>query len=136
MASKKSAITSVAGIPGKDKTLPNVPLTIDGRTYSLCFDFNALAIAEELTGLNLLQSLDLQNLSVVKYRALLYSTLLKENPKITIEEVGKMVTLATLPAITIALVHAWTGSQPEVLVDKDAKDTKQNPEQPLETEQS
>ena len=133
MASKKVTPIAVAGVPGKDKTLPNVPLTIDGVTRHLCFDFNAIAVAEELTGLNLLQSLDLQNLSAVKYRALLYSTLLKENPKITIEEVGGMINLSTLPAITVALVHAWTGSQPEVITDKDDK---ANPDEPLETEQS
>lgn len=133
MAGKKVTPIAVAGVPGRDKTLPDVPLTIGDKTFHLCFDFNALALAEELTGLNLLQSLDLQNLTVVKYRALLYSTLLKENPKITIEEVGQMVNIGTLPAITLALVHAWTGSRPEVIVDKDEKE---NPEQPLETEQS
>jgi hypothetical protein len=119
MASKKN---SVAGIPGKDKTLPNVKLTVFGKVYQLAFDFHSIAIAEELTGLNLLNSLDLQNLNATKYRALLYSALLKAQPEITLEETADLVTLATLPDITVALVHAWTGSQPEVIVDKDAKD--------------
>jgi hypothetical protein len=116
MATKK--IHSVAGIPGKDPTLPKVPLELNGHTYFLTFDFNAIAVAEEKTGMNLLGSLDLQNLTVRQYRALLYSTMLKETPEITLEEVGNLVTLASIPAITLALIHAWTGSQPEVVKEK------------------
>ena len=122
MASKK---VSVAGVPGVDPTLPRVPLVLNGKTHYLHFSFNAIAKAEELTGLNLLGSLDLQNLNAIQYRALLYSTLLQEDPSITLERVGNMISLATLPAITVALVHAWTGSQPEIV--ETAKDEKANP---------
>ena len=122
MASKK---VSVAGVPGVDPTLPRVPLVLNGKTYYLHFSFNAIATAEELTGLNILDSMDLQNLNAIKYRALLYSTLLQEDPSITLERVGNMISLATLPAITVALVHEWTGSNPEIV--EAAKDEKANP---------
>lgn len=128
MASKK--VSSVAGVPGKDPTLPKVPLQIHGRQYFLAFDFNALATAEAATGLNLLGSLDLQNLNVIQYRALLFATLLKENPTITLEEVGSLVTLATLPSITMALVQAWTGSQPEIVETPKSASTNPPGEQP------
>ena len=119
--------TTVAGIPGSDPTLPSVPLELHGKKFHLAFDFNAIATAESLTGLNLLGKMDLQNLNAVQYRALLYSTLLKKHPEITLDEVGAMINLATLPAITVALVHAWTGSQPEVI----EQDKPNPPEEPL-----
>lgn len=112
---------NVAGVPGKDPTLPKVPLTIDGITRHLVYDFNAIAVTEELTGINLLECIDLQNLTAAKYRALLYSTLLKENPDITLEQVGALVRFDTLPAVTVALVEAWTGSRPEVVTGSKAE---------------
>jgi len=111
MASRKS----VAGIPGKDPTLPNVPLELNGKVYHLAFSFNAMAKVEELTGLKLLNAIEFNDLSVTQYRALLFSALLTENPDITLEEVGNLINLKTLAPITVALVHAWTGSQPEVV---------------------
>jgi hypothetical protein len=111
MATRKA----VAGKPALDPTLPNVPLVLNGRTLFLAFDFNAIATAESVTGLELLNSIDLQNLNAGKFRALLYSALLKAQPDITIEEVGSMINFTSLPAITVALVHAWTGSQPEIV---------------------
>jgi hypothetical protein len=128
MAPKKF---SVAGKPGSDPTLVKAPLTIGEVTYFLAFDFNALATAEELTGLNLLGSLDLQNLNVTRLRALVYSAMLKAQPEITLTDVGDLFAMSTTPEIVNALVHAWTGSRPEVVVDG-AKDDKVNPpvEQP------
>jgi len=121
MPPKKMSL--VAGVPGSDPTLPKVPLTIKGKTYFLVFDFNAIAKAEELTGLNLLAALDFSNLNIVKYRALLYSALLTGSPKITLEEVGNLITVHNMGEVTLALVEAWTGSKPEVVEDK----TKVNP---------
>lgn len=107
--------TAVAGVPGLDPTLPNVPLVLNGTTWHLAFDFNSLATVGSLTGLNLLSKLDLQNLNAGEYRALLYSTLLKNHPDLTLEQAGSLINLASLPAITVALVHAWTGSQPAII---------------------
>lgn len=121
---------SVVGVLGKDKTLPNVPLTLNGTTYHLCYSFNGIAVAEELTGLELLAgSMDLQNMNASRFRAMLYASLLKGQPKITIDEVGDLINPKSIPEIVTALVHAWTGSRPEVIIEKDEKP---NPDEPLE----
>jgi hypothetical protein len=133
MASRK---LSVAGKPGSDPTLPKVKLTINGTDLYLVYDFNAIATAEELTGLELLAgSMDLSNLNANKYRALLYASLLKFQPDITLGAVGDLIKPATMPAIVTALVHAWTGSRPEIIADE-KKDVSENPDVPLEQEPS
>lgn len=114
---------TVAGIPGSDPTLSSASVTIHDRTYKLCFDFNALATAEELTGINLLTSLDLSSLSVVKFRAIFYAALLKDQPEITLGQAGSLITMKSMNDITLALIEAWTGSRPEV----DEAETKANP---------
>lgn len=112
MSSKKSL--SVAGKPGQDPALPRVPITLNGKKLHLVYDFNAIARAEELTGLNLFSTFDFSHLSVTKFRAMLFASLLKENPEITIEECGDFITAKTLADITIKMVEAWHGSRPEV----------------------
>jgi hypothetical protein len=124
MASKKF---SVAGKPGSDPTLPNVALTINEKVFQLCYDFNSIAEAENLTGINLLfSSMDFQNLDARKYRALLFAALLKGQPGITLDEAGALINNTTIPSILQALVEAWTGSHPEILVDSEKAD-KVNP---------
>lgn len=89
-------------------------MTVDDKTYTLEYDFNAIARAEELTGLNLFSSFDFTHLSVVKFRAMLFASLLKNHPKITLDDAGNLVTVHTLPALVVKLVEAWNGSRPEV----------------------
>jgi hypothetical protein len=46
---------------------------------------------------------------------MLFASLLKNHPKITLEEVGPLVTAHTLADITIKMVEAWHGSRPEIV---------------------
>jgi hypothetical protein len=113
MSSKKPAL--VAGSkPTHNPALPKVAITLNEAQYYLEFDFNAIAVAEEATGLNLFGTFDFTNLSVIKYRAMLFASLLKNHPKMTLERAGSFVTIHTLPEITLKLVEAWHGSRPEV----------------------
>jgi hypothetical protein len=130
MTQKKIAL--VAGVPGSDPTLPKVSITVGGKVYFLAFDFNSIAKAEELTGLNLLKSLDFTDLSITTYRALLFSALLKGNPDITLEEVGDMITVKNMTEVTLALVEAWTGSKPDVV--EEVKPVVNPPIEPSENE--
>lgn len=100
--------------PKGNPLLPKVPLTVGDETYTLAYDFNAIAQAEELTGLNLFTSFDFQRLSVVKFRAMLFASLLKYHPKITLEQAGDLITSKNLAEITIAMVEAWHGSRPDI----------------------
>ena len=105
-----------------DPTIRFAKLKIDGNTYSLTFDFNALALAESMTGLNLMQALrSLDNLSVSQTRGLLYASLQKSHPKMTVSEVGGLLNFKTIPLITDALSEAIISSLPE---------TEENPQQP------
>ena len=104
----------VETIAQADPTVRYAKLTLAGETYWLAFDFNGLAVAEEITGLNLLQALrTLVNLSVSQTRGLLYAALLKRQPKTRLLDVGNMMTFEALPQITQALSEALTNAMPE-----------------------
>lgn len=109
-----------------DPTLPKVTAEVNGVKYSLCFDFGAICIAEEATGLNLLRALDFQNLSAGTFRALLYAALLKAQPETTLESAGALINLKTAPLLMSALGKAYTDSQAEP--DEDEPKNVQEPE--------
>jgi len=96
-----------------DPTQPPVKVILSGETYSLLYSFSAICTAEELTGMELLESITLQGLSARKYAAMLYSALLTYHPDITLDEVRALITVANLSTISNGLVAAWVGSMPE-----------------------
>jgi hypothetical protein len=113
MASKNT--TSIASAkPKQNPALPRVSITLDGDEYYLQFSFNAIAVAEQLTGINLFGSFDFTQLSATKFRAMLFASLLHNHPKMTIEKAGSFITAFTLADITVKMVEAWHGSRPEV----------------------
>lgn len=102
----------VAGKVGQDPTLPNVSLILNGVERHLAFDFNAIVQVELLTGINLLKSA-ITELSATNVRALLWASLLKENPDLTVEEVGGWITMHNVVLIQQAVITAWFGSAEE-----------------------
>ena len=108
-----------------DIVTPSVVANINSTEYQLCFDFNAMASAEQLTGLNLLRALDFKNINTVTFRALLYAALLHYQPDTTLESAGSLVTAATAPDLMNKVVKAYIVSQPEE--DEDLKNV-QTPE--------
>ena len=120
---------TVAGIAGKDPTLPDVPLEIGGKTYRLVYDYNAIVLAErELNAaaraktprgmpfvpVNLLRGFDLEAANAEELRGLLYASLLKAQPKITLDDVSQMISFSNLEKIYTAIVHCWIQSHTEV----------------------
>ncbi|MFC6644139.1 hypothetical protein ACFQBQ_00740 [Granulicella cerasi] len=89
--------------------LPTVYLDIAGKKRKLLFDFNAIIKVEELTGINLLQAV-VSDLEAKNIRALLYASLLHDEPNLTIEEVGSWITLKNLANIRTAINTAWFAS--------------------------
>lgn len=118
MSSKKVS-TPISTKPVINPALPKVSITLNGKDFTLQYDFNAIARAEELIGINLFGTFDFTQLSVTKFRAMLFSSLLKNHPEITLEECGDLITAHTLAEITIKMVEAWHGSRPEVVKDDD-----------------
>ena len=99
----------VAGKPGLDPTLPNVALILNGIERHLCYDFNAIVEAEKSTGVNLLLAA-IEAQSATTLRGLLWAALRKEDPTLTIEQVGSWITMRNAPIIHQALITAWFGS--------------------------
>ena len=102
-------------------TLPRVVLEIDGKEYFLVFDFNSICVAEQMTGINLLTSLDFSNVDASKLRALLYASLIKLQPDITLDAAGELITLRSASKVTKALSDAFTESHAEPDKDDDSK---------------
>jgi hypothetical protein len=104
---------TVAGVPGQDPTLPSVSFVVKGEKYNLCFDFNAVAIVYQQTGINLLDEGAVSNPNPVVIRALLYAALLKNHPDMTVDAAGSLITLHNVTEIMTAVGNAWEASNPE-----------------------
>jgi len=99
-----------------DPTVQFVKVTLNDQEWSLCYDFNAIAEAERLTGLNLLQGIAgvlLHTFTALQFRALLYAALLKAHPNTTILDAGALLTIDSMPIIRRALMDAYGVAMPE-----------------------
>lgn len=101
--------TKVADKPALDPTLPDVELVLGGQTFKLCFDFNAVVHAEKITGVNLLTSI-VEDITATSLRGLLYAAVLRDQPDVTIEHVGSLISPTNIGAVRTAIVTAWFGS--------------------------
>jgi len=89
-------------------------LEINGETYKLAYSFNAIAIAESVSGANLLEGLrNLTNLTASQLRGLFYAALSVADPKITIEQAGALIAVDATHSITDAIVEAYILSMPK-----------------------
>ena len=77
------------------------------------FDMNALAELEEIYGSFDKAMAALKNSSIKAMRALLYSGLKHEDKKLTIEQVGAMVDMASLSSVTMKITEAFQRNLPE-----------------------
>lgn len=110
--------TSVAGAPGLDATLPDVSIVIGGVERHLAYDYNAIVLAEKATGVNLLKAI-VGEINATNLRGLLWAALVRETPKLTLDEVGSWITPRNVGTIHQALITAWFGSIDEA-DDKEA----------------
>jgi hypothetical protein len=99
----------VADKVGQDPTLPDVELVVAGKRFKLAFDFNAICVAEKETGVNLLTSI-VEEITANSLRGLLFAALLKDQPEMTIEHAGALITPTNMGAVRTAVVTAWFGS--------------------------
>lgn len=114
---------TVAGTPA-DPTVRYTPLELDGKTYHLCFDFDAVAKAEQMTGMELLFGVDWSKITAPRLRAMLTACALKAHPEITPAQLTRHIRHKNLLKIQTALVDAWVNSTP------DQEDDSQNPQAP------
>ena len=119
-------MAKVFTVLGLDPTLPDVTLEIGGRVRHLAFDFTAIRIAEKEAGASILKILD--DVSVSNIATLLYAALLKDDPKLTYDEVGSWITLKNWPICYQAVVAAWLESAEEKKEDEPAADNAEGEE--------
>ena len=92
-------------------TQPAVKLTLDGEAFSLRFDFEAIANAEEITGRPLLTGLtkrDIGTPTISLVRNMFYACLLPDQPSITLDKAKALVTRKTITTVWASVLEAWT----------------------------
>ena len=88
----------------------SVNLELNGISFRLVFDFNAICKTEEVLEENLLEPGKFkEKLGARRVRAMFWAAQLRYN-KLTLEECGKLITLATMNAIMAAVDQAWIRS--------------------------
>jgi hypothetical protein len=121
----RNGTNSFAGTPA-DPTVRYAKLELSGEEYSLVFDFNAIATAEQVAKVNLLESFYFQNMTAAQFRGMFYAALRKAHPEISLQQAGDLITVKTLPVIQEALLKAWQNS----ITGTDHED--ENPPRPLD----
>ena len=91
-------------------TVEYVPLTLGKQTYQLCYDFDAIAKAEDITGMPLLLGVNWYEMKSRELRALLYAAALKAQPDVKLNEFTKYIRPTYTGAIVDALVKTWAAS--------------------------
>ena len=82
------------------------------KPRNLVLDLNAMARFEEVTGKNVFGG-GLDKLSAKDTRALLWASLVHEDPKLTLEQVGKLITARNMGEVSKAIAGAFSeGSGP------------------------
>lgn len=80
--------------------MKEVTVELGGKERKLIYDFNALAKAEEVTGKSMLDGAVWQSPSATDLRAFIWAGLLRDDPNVTIQQVGSWLTIDTMSEIT------------------------------------
>ena len=128
MSDEKTVLNTSA-----DPTLEFTELKLGSKTYKLIYDFDSIAIAEEMTRMPLLIGVNWANIGVRRIRAMLYASALKAQPDVTLKEFTPHIVPANMGRIEAALAEAWMKSkEDETAKDNEAKkeDAAENPPVP------
>lgn len=111
---------------------PTTPVVIGGVTYSLLFDFEAIALAERITSRSLLAGMRQQadeTLTISFVGDMLYACLHAKHPKITYSKAKALVTRKTMVHIWGAIMRAWDAGLAEPDPDKVVEGADPTPDQ-------
>jgi hypothetical protein len=103
---------TVSGTPA-DPTARYTTLELAGKTFYLCYDFDAIAKAEQLTGMPLLFGVDWSHIDAKRMRAMLCAAMLKAQPDTKPEDLTRYFTHRNVLMIQNAIIEAWLSSTPE-----------------------
>lgn len=108
MAGRRASVAGTAA----DPLVRFATVELGGETYKLAFDFNAIATAETVAGVNLLQAIDLSGMTANQYRGMFYAALMKAHPEMTLAGAGQLITLPNIKRITDGILQAWRLAMP------------------------
>lgn len=91
-----------------------VTVEIKGATYTLSCDLNAMALVEEESGLNLLQSEFWVNISATNLRLVFWAWLQGFHPEITKKDTGKLIDMGNIEYITEKAMEVWMKAMPKI----------------------
>jgi hypothetical protein len=122
----------VAGAVALDPTLPKVSLELAGETWQLCFDYAALAIAEQKLAdagevVNMLLVMDIRYLGASRLPIVFFASLVRCHPEVTLAKVRSLVTMESFSAVYDAVVQAYLESCPSLKEKKKAVDPIEEP---------
>jgi hypothetical protein len=105
--------------------LPAVPVTVDGIKYTLRFDFESIAEAEEIVDRALITGLRPQDIRAPRIRlvqAMFFASAHFDQPTLTFDAAKKLITRDTLLEVWPKVLEAWTASndEPEPIENEDA----------------
>jgi len=115
--------------------LPAVPVIVDGIKYSLRFDFESIAEAEEIIDRALLTGLRPQDIRTPKIRlvqAMFFAAAHCDQPTLTFDDAKKLVNRETLSDIWPKVLEAWSASNPE----PEATESEDSPADPTPAQMS
>jgi hypothetical protein len=115
--------TKVRKIAGTvaDPTLPKTPITIDGKTYNLCFDLGALAEAEMAINAELAKAgvmdrvsllLELPSQTLGSMRKIFAAAVRKFHPELGFDEAMRLIKMPDLYTVALAVQEAWKAAMP------------------------
>lgn len=95
---------------------PSVKLMLGGVSYSLVYDFEAIAEAEDILDKPLITGLrgrDITTPRVNLVRAMFFATAHATHPELTYEQAKALVTRDNLVEVWPKVLEAWTLAQPD-----------------------
>lgn len=91
--------------------IPQVEIDLgDGRVRRVMFDFNSLVEFEDATGLSI-QGLNPNQLKARHLRAFVWAGLLRDDPEITEETVGRLLHGGNVVDVLQTVMQAWQSAQ-------------------------
>jgi hypothetical protein len=104
---------------------PSTTLVIGKQTFELLFDFESIALAEELTDRSLLTGLrskDINSPSIRLVQSMLFACIHANHPEVTYTEAKSLVNRKNLSSIWGSILSAWSAgmAEPDHEADDDA----------------
>ena len=97
----------------KNKAKPDITITLD-KQRTLRFDLNAMCLFEEVAGKSLFDaSFQLATMTAKDLRAMLWACLQYDDPEITLEQVGALISAENMTDVAARLNQAFDVAMPD-----------------------